>query len=62
MKNTATARRNDKNVVSGRGDVAKLPDQGTNWGPGLKWFTQKLEQFVLVVSAESQLCSVFQKY
>ena len=47
--------------MSGRGNVASLPDQGTT-GARLKRFAQKLEQFVLVVSAESELCSVFQKY
>ena len=28
----------------------------------LKWFAQKLEQFVLVASAKRKLCSVFQEY
>jgi len=51
----------DKNVVSGRGNVAKLPDQGTTNAP-LKRFAQKLEQFVFVISADGKLCPVFQKY
>jgi hypothetical protein len=51
----------DKNVVSGRENVANLPDQGTT-SAWLKWFAQKLEQLVLVVSAENELCPVFQKY
>jgi hypothetical protein len=51
----------DKNVVSGGGKVANLPDQGTT-SVQLKWFAQELEQFVLIIPTESELCPVFQKY
>ena len=60
-KNTATACFTDKNVVSNRGKVANALNQDVI-SARLKWFAQKLEQFVLVVSAESELCPVFQKY
>lgn len=51
----------DKNVVNGRENGANLLDQDTT-GARLKRFAQDFEQFVLVVSAESKLCPVFQKY
>jgi hypothetical protein len=57
----ATARLPDKNVVSDRGKVANALNQGAI-SVRLKWFAQQLEQFVLVISAESELSPVFQKY
>ena len=60
-KNTATAWFTDKNVVSDRGKVANALNQDVI-SARLKWFAQKLEQLILVVSADSELCPVFQKY
>ena len=61
MENTVPERAADKNVVSGCRKVANAPNQDVI-SALLKWFAQKFEQFVLVVSAESELCPVFQKY
>ena len=60
-ENTAAASLADKNVVSAAGKVANALNQGVI-SVRLKWFAQQLEQFALVVSAESELCPVFQKY
>src|SRR5437667_12731171 len=47
-----------KNVVSGRENGANSPDQGTI-STRLKRCSQKLEQFVLTVSAECQSRAIF---
>ena len=60
-ENTAAASRADENVVSASGKVANALNQAAISGQ-LKWFAQKLEQFVLVVSTESELCPILQKY
>ena len=60
-ENTAAASAADGNVVSASRKVVNALNQvvASDW---LKRFSQKLEQFVLVVSAESELCPVVQKY
>jgi hypothetical protein len=56
-ENTAAASRADENVVSaGRKVVNALNQAATS--SRLKRFSQKVEQFVLVVSAQSELCSI----
>jgi hypothetical protein len=60
-ENTAAASRADENVVSASGKVVNALNQAAASGQ-LKWFAQKLEQFVLVVSTESELCPILQKY
>ena len=56
-KNTASTSVTDKNVARDRGKVVNALNQGVI-SAGLKWFAQKLEQFVLVVAAESELGAV----
>ena len=60
-KNTAAAKFTDKNVVSDREKVADARDRDAT-ETRLKRFAQNLEQLLLIVSAESELCSVFQQY
>jgi hypothetical protein len=60
-ENTAAASRADENVVSAGRKVANALNQAAISGR-LKRFSQKFEQFVLVVSAESDLCPILQKY
>ena len=60
-ENTPATSRADENVVSAGGKVASVLNQAAIRGL-LKRFSQKLEQFVLVVSAKSQLCPILQKY
>ena len=60
-ENTAAASRADKNVVSDGGKVANALNQAAI-DRRLEWFSQKLEQFVPVVSTESELCPILQKY
>jgi len=60
-ENTAAASGADENVVSAGGKVANALNQAAIGGR-LKRVSQKLEQFVPVVSAESELCSILQKY
>ena len=49
----------EKNVVNSRGSGANLQNQGAI-NVGLQRFAKQLEQFVLVVSAQSELRAVFQ--
>ena len=60
-ESTAAATSTDKNVVSDGGKVANALNQAVITDR-LKRFSQKLEQFVLVVSAENELCPILQKY
>ena len=60
-ENTSAASRAHENVVSAVGKVAKALNQAATSGP-LKRFSQKVEQFVFVVSAESELRPILQKY
>ena len=56
---TAGAGLIEKNVVNSRGSGANLQNQGAI-NVGLQRFAKQLEQFVLVVSAQSELRAVFQ--
>ena len=60
-KNTGAGKFADKNVVSDREKVADAQDQDAT-ETRLKRFAQNLEQLLLIVSAKSELCSVFQQY
>jgi hypothetical protein len=59
--NTAAELRADENVVSASGKVVNALNQAVASGR-LKRFSQKVEQFVFVVSAQSELCPILQKY
>ena len=60
-ESTAAATSTDKNVVSDGGKVANALNQAVAGGR-LKRFSQKVEQFVSVVSAQSKLRPILQKY
>ena len=60
-ENTAAASGADENVVSDGAKVANALNHAAIGGR-LKRFSQKLEQFVPVVSAESELCPVLEEY
>jgi hypothetical protein len=59
-ENTAAASRADENVVSASGKVVNVLNQAAASG-WLKRFSHKLEQFVPVVSAKSELRPILQK-
>jgi hypothetical protein len=59
-KNTATASRADENVVSAEGKVVNALNQAAT-SSRLKRSSKKLEQFIFVVAAESELCPILQK-
>ena len=59
-KKTAPASGDDENVVNAGGKVVNALNQAAMRGR-LKRFSQKLEQFVSVVSAESELGPILQK-
>ena len=54
---TAAASRADENVVSAGGKVVNALNQAAT-SNRLKRFSQKVEQFVFVVSAQSELCPI----
>ena len=60
-KKKAPASRGDENVVKAGGKVVNALNQAAMRGR-LKRFSEKLEQFVFVVSAEGELCPILQKY
>jgi hypothetical protein len=60
-KKTGPASRGDENVVKAGGKVVNALNQAA-MRERLKRFSQKLEQFFPVVSAESELCPILQKY
>ena len=51
----------DENVVSAAGKVVNALNQAVVNGR-LKRFSKKIEQFVFIVSAQSELCPIVQKY
>ena len=60
-ENTVAASHADENVVSAREKVVNALDQGAA-NTRLKRLSQKVEQFVFVVSAESELRPILKKY
>ena len=60
-ENMATASTAHENVVSASRKVMNALNQAVASGR-LKRFSQKLEQFVFVVSAQSELCPILQNY
>ena len=60
-ENTATASTADENVASASRKVVNALNQAVASGR-LKRFSQKIEQFVLIVSAQGELCPILQKY
>ena len=60
-EDTAAASRADENVVSASGKVVNALNQAAASGR-LERFSQKVEQFVFVVSAQSEPCPILQKY
>jgi hypothetical protein len=60
-ENTATASTADENVVSASGKVVNALNQAVASGR-LKRLSQKVEQPVLIVPAQSELRPILQKY
>ena len=60
-ESTTTVATADENVVSASRKVVNALNQAAASGR-LERFSQKVEQFVFVVSAQSELCPILQKY